>query len=157
MSANAQVLADGFGGDRVRVNAQLIDAGSGAHLWADQFDTVDRLALVGEGRVARDHESVGEAREIGCQFVCERVCEVILRLIAAEIGEGQHDDGKALRCKRRRRVCDDWRGSVRAEEIPGPRGDRDEQRGDRGAQKRAAILTPSPIRSPSLSSTTSPK
>jgi adenylate cyclase len=25
-------------GDRVRVNAQLIDAGSGAHLWADQFD-----------------------------------------------------------------------------------------------------------------------
>jgi adenylate cyclase len=25
-------------GERVRVNAQLIDAGSGAHLWADQFD-----------------------------------------------------------------------------------------------------------------------
>jgi adenylate cyclase len=25
--------------NRVRVNAQLIDAGSGAHLWADQFDT----------------------------------------------------------------------------------------------------------------------
>jgi adenylate cyclase len=26
-------------GDRVRVNAQLIDAGSGAHVWAEQFDT----------------------------------------------------------------------------------------------------------------------
>jgi adenylate cyclase len=26
-------------GDRVRVNAQLIDAGSSAHLWAEQFDT----------------------------------------------------------------------------------------------------------------------
>src|SRR5271167_3991375 len=26
-------------GDKMRVNAQLIDAGSGAHLWADQFDT----------------------------------------------------------------------------------------------------------------------
>jgi adenylate cyclase len=26
-------------GDRMRVNAQLIDAESGAHLWADQFDT----------------------------------------------------------------------------------------------------------------------
>ena len=25
-------------GDRMRVNAQLVDAGSGAHLWADQFD-----------------------------------------------------------------------------------------------------------------------
>jgi TolB-like protein/class 3 adenylate cyclase/Flp pilus assembly protein TadD len=27
------------GGDRMRVNAQLIDASSGAHIWADQFDT----------------------------------------------------------------------------------------------------------------------
>lgn len=26
-------------GDRMRVNAQLIDAGTGAHLWAEQFDT----------------------------------------------------------------------------------------------------------------------
>ncbi len=26
-------------GDRMRVNAQLIDAGSGAHLWAEHFDT----------------------------------------------------------------------------------------------------------------------
>jgi adenylate cyclase len=26
-------------GDRTRVNAQLIDAGNGAHLWAEQFDT----------------------------------------------------------------------------------------------------------------------
>jgi class 3 adenylate cyclase/TolB-like protein/Flp pilus assembly protein TadD len=26
-------------GDRMRVNAQLIEAGSGAHLWAEQFDT----------------------------------------------------------------------------------------------------------------------
>ena len=26
-------------GNQVRVNAQLIDADSGAHLWAEQFDT----------------------------------------------------------------------------------------------------------------------
>ena len=26
-------------GEQVRVNAQLIDADSGSHLWADQFDT----------------------------------------------------------------------------------------------------------------------
>ena len=26
------------GGDRLRVNAQLVDAGTGAHLWADRFD-----------------------------------------------------------------------------------------------------------------------
>ena len=31
-------------GDQVRVNAQLIDAESGAHLWADRFDT-DRANL----------------------------------------------------------------------------------------------------------------
>ena len=29
-------------GDQVRVNAQLIDADSGAHLWAEQFDTRPR-------------------------------------------------------------------------------------------------------------------
>jgi adenylate cyclase len=33
------------GGDRVRVNAQLIDAETGAHLWADQFDA-DRANLL---------------------------------------------------------------------------------------------------------------
>ena len=34
-------------GDRMRVNAQLIDAGSGSHLWAEQFDTprADRLQM----------------------------------------------------------------------------------------------------------------
>ena len=26
-------------GDRTRVNAQLIEVDSGAHIWADQFDT----------------------------------------------------------------------------------------------------------------------
>jgi adenylate cyclase len=31
-------------GDDVRVNVQLIDAGNGAHLWADRFDT-DRVSL----------------------------------------------------------------------------------------------------------------
>jgi len=37
-------------GDRVRVNAQLIDAGSGAHLWAERFDwqTADLLQIQDE-------------------------------------------------------------------------------------------------------------
>jgi adenylate cyclase len=44
-------------GDQVRVNVQLIDAESGAHLWADRFDT-DRANLVAAqdeitGRLAR--------------------------------------------------------------------------------------------------------
>jgi TolB-like protein len=32
-------------GDRVRVNAKLIDAANGAHIWADRIDT-DRFNLV---------------------------------------------------------------------------------------------------------------
>ncbi len=44
-------------GDQVRVNVQLIDAESGAHLWADRFDT-DRANLAEAqseitGRLAR--------------------------------------------------------------------------------------------------------
>ncbi len=39
-------------GEQVRVNAQLIDAESGAHLWADQFDT--NRANLAEG-AERDH------------------------------------------------------------------------------------------------------
>jgi adenylate cyclase len=44
-------------GDQVEVNAQLIDAGTGAHVWADRFDT-DRRNLAGAqseitGRLAR--------------------------------------------------------------------------------------------------------
>ena len=37
-------------GTRVRVNAQLIDAGSGAHLWADRFeeDVADLFKLQDE-------------------------------------------------------------------------------------------------------------
>ena len=37
-------------GSHVRVDAQLIDAGSGAHLWADQFDAdqTDLLAMQDE-------------------------------------------------------------------------------------------------------------
>src|SRR5271167_1965007 len=43
-------------GDRMRVNAQLIDAGSGAHLWAEQFDTprADLLQTQAANRDAED-------------------------------------------------------------------------------------------------------
>ena len=43
-------------GDRVRVNAQLIDAGSGAHLWADQFDAGARGFV---GHAGRDRRPSG--------------------------------------------------------------------------------------------------
>ena len=45
------------GGNRVRVNAQLIDADTGAHLWADQFDAdrTDLLDMLGNAWLAARH------------------------------------------------------------------------------------------------------
>jgi adenylate cyclase len=52
-------------GDRVRVNAQLIDAASGAHLWADRFDEArgDLFKLEDE-IVARLANSLGHAIDV---------------------------------------------------------------------------------------------
>ena len=44
--------------------------------------SVDRFALEGHGRVARDHEVAGDARESGGQFVGQGVDEVVLPRIA---------------------------------------------------------------------------
>ena len=106
-----------------------------AQILADRLG-VDRLALVGKGGVARDDEAVADARESGGQFIGERVGEVVLRRIAAEIGEGQHDEGKTLSRKRRRRVRGDGRRPVRAEEPPRAARDQHEQRRDPGGERR---------------------
>jgi adenylate cyclase len=77
------------GGNRVRVNAQLIDAETGAHLWADQFDAdrsdplqmqdeiVTRLAnalelplyAVDAARVARTHPGNPDAQDLAVRCV----------------------------------------------------------------------------------------
>jgi hypothetical protein len=48
----------------------------------------DRLALVGEDRVARDHEQRGHARQVGDDVLGEAVGEILLLGIAADVGEG---------------------------------------------------------------------
>ena len=113
------------GVDELGVDPDLIAAGqhrafqhiAHAQILADRLG-VDRLALEGEGRIARDDEAVADARESGGQFIGEGVGEVILRRIAAEIGERQHDNGKTLSGERRRRVRGDGRRPVRVEEPP---------------------------------------
>jgi hypothetical protein len=50
------------------------------------------LALIGEGRVAPDHESAGNAREIRGQALGHAVDEILLFRIAADIGQGEDDD-----------------------------------------------------------------
>jgi TolB-like protein len=79
------------GGNQLRVNAQLIDADTGAHLWADQFDAdrtdlldmrdqivtrlsralQNRLIEVDAARVARTHPGDADAEQLAmrCQAI----------------------------------------------------------------------------------------
>ena len=66
---------------------------------------VDRFALVGEARIAGDHEQPGAARDCGGDFLDHAVGEVILSGVAAQIGERQHRDRRLVRC---RRPADAW-------------------------------------------------
>jgi class 3 adenylate cyclase/TolB-like protein/Tfp pilus assembly protein PilF len=99
------------GGNRVRVNAQLIDAGTGAHLWADQFDadradllemqdeivtrlsrTLQvRLVEIDAARVARAHPS-----DLGAEDLAMR-CEAII--VNAQAGSEEEAHGYDL-CER---------------------------------------------------------
>ena len=69
-----------------------------AEIFPDRLG-VHRLTLVGHGRIARDHEHAGDGaghpREARGQFISERVDDIILRRIAAEVGEGHDNDRKA--------------------------------------------------------------
>jgi hypothetical protein len=58
---------------------------------------VDRLALIGERGLVRDHEAAGQMREVGGEIVGEAVGEIILLGVAAEVGERQDDDRHARR------------------------------------------------------------
>ena len=89
-------------GDRVRVNAQLIDAGSGVHVWSDQFDTaradllqtqdeiVTRLgraltlkfAEVEAARIKRSHAANATAEDLALQ--CEAVTTIPISIVAPE-------------------------------------------------------------------------
>ena len=58
---------------------------------------IDALALVGESRVAPDHEGAGDARQIGGQALGDAIDEIVLLRVAADIGERQDDDREARR------------------------------------------------------------
>ena len=99
------------GGNRVRVNAQLIDADTGAHLWADQFDAdrtdlldmQDRIATrlsralqirlieVDAARVARTHPGDGDAEQLAMR------CQAVL--VGAHPGSVEAQGGYSL-CER---------------------------------------------------------
>ena len=79
-----------------------------AQLAADLFG-VDALALVGECGIARDHEHVGDPRQIGRQILGDPVGKILLPRVVAVIGERQHDDRQARRDEALRGRCGGWR------------------------------------------------
>jgi hypothetical protein len=100
-----------FGVDQLRVYANLIarslyaafDDIADDKLAADLL-YVDGLALVGEGGAAGDYEASLDAREIGRQIVGDRVGEILLLRVIAEIGKGsttidRRAGGRALLCR----------------------------------------------------------
>ena len=54
---------------------------------------IERLALVREDGVARDHEQPGELGEAGDEVLGDPVAEVLLPGVAAHVLEGEHGDG----------------------------------------------------------------
>ena len=64
---------------------------------------VDPLVLIGERRIARDHEHTRNPRQIGCQILGNPVRKILLLPVVAEACKGQDDDRQAWRSER-------WRG-----------------------------------------------
>jgi hypothetical protein len=79
-------------------NAALQDVAR-VKLPADLPD-IDRLALVLEGRIARDDNELGEPRQLGCDVLGHAIAEIVLLRVAAEIGERQHRDGGPIKHRR---------------------------------------------------------
>src|ERR1700722_16438850 len=96
-----------------------------AKLLADLLG-VDCLALVGEGSVARDDETVADARQISRDVFGDTVGEIVLARSAREVCERQHDDGKMRGLGGHWRGRDNGRDSGPAQEIPKPASDQDE-------------------------------
>ena len=72
-----------------------------AELAADLLH-LHRLALVGERRVAGDHEQARDLRQVGDHVLGDAVAEILLLGIAAHIGERQHGDRGLVRHRRAR-------------------------------------------------------
>jgi hypothetical protein len=88
-----------LGADELGIDAHLVAAlprapfqhVAHAELPADLCH-VDGLALLGEGRAARDDEAAADAREAAGELVGDDVGEIVLRGVATQVREGQDDD-----------------------------------------------------------------
>ena len=92
----------GFGVDELRVDPDTVAAALHAafHRVAHTEFAADRarvhwFVLEGEGGIARDDECARNARQVGCEAFGDSVDEIVLLAVAAEVDEGQHDDGQS--------------------------------------------------------------
>ena len=86
---------------------------------------IDRLALVGEARIAGDDEEPADARERGDDLLDHAVDEIFLLRVAAHIGEGQHRDRRLVGERQRRWSWRRWAlggGRRREPGRPAPAG-----------------------------------
>jgi hypothetical protein len=70
----------------------------------------DRLVPIGERSIARDHETVRDPRQIGCEILGDSIREILLLRIVAQIDKGQHYVRQTWRGSGPR----DWRGGLHA-------------------------------------------
>ncbi len=63
--------------------------------FAAHLHDVGRLALVNEGGIARDHEQIVIARQLGDDVFGHAVDEILLFLVAAHIVERKNGDGRS--------------------------------------------------------------
>jgi len=96
-------------GDRVRINAQLIDAGTGNHLWAERYERDMRDIFALQDEVARSVASIVSGRvEVANRDRVERLSptalrayDLILRAKALTLKYTRADNAQALACAER--------------------------------------------------------
>src|ERR1700721_4380138 len=59
---------------------------------------VNAFALVSERGAAGDYKAMANTGEAGGQLLCNDIRQIVLRWIAAQIGEGQNDQRQARSC-----------------------------------------------------------
>jgi hypothetical protein len=93
--------------DELCVHAHAIGAALGAAFQhvahpelAANLPGIHGLVFVGESRFARDDETIRKARYVRGQVFRDRIDEVVVLLVATEIGEGQHHDRQSWPTRR---------------------------------------------------------
>jgi hypothetical protein len=94
-----------------------------AELASDRRD-VDGLALVLESGIASQHVQLASARQLGDDVLGEPVAEIVVRGIAAHVGEGQHRDGGAAGHDQGRICRFSDCGAAQPKSVPTRGGDR---------------------------------